>query len=671
MVASMREGKSRRAAAVLAAVFAAGCAGTTTEPEPAVPDVEWRTSSGTNANLKYSPLDQINRENVGSLQIAWRQSATPVEARHGLTQVNISTNHQTAPLMIDGVLYAMTPELQAMALDPATGEVLWVDIPPRQAALPALPEGTQAEIVDRRAISRGVAYWADGDDKRILFISGNDMIAVNAETGDRISTFGTDGVVDMRQSYEPPSDSFFWGGPPVIVRDVAVVAGTATRAGRPIPADIRGFDVRTGERKWTFHSIPRPGEFGSDTYLGDSLEKNGIGGGGTWSLLSGDDELGYVYIPGDTSVSPNDFYGALRPGANLFEHSVICVNAATGERVWHFQTIRHGLWDYDLPTAPSLIDITVDGRQIKALAQPSKVAYLYVLDRTTGEPVWPVEDRPVPAGDVPGEWYSPTQPHPTRPPPYDRQHLLEEDLVDFTPEIRAEAKKIVDQYVMGDVFTPPTMYDPRPGGKKGTLMIGTSQTTWPGAGVDPDTNILYVTSVHSPRVMGMIKAPDDDAPSAYVLRKTTEEVGPGDFVQGPLNLPDPFKPPYGRFVAIDLNKGEILWSVANGDCCSQDPALKDLKLPKLGQGGRVAPLVTKTMVFLGEGGEEIPGAPHRSGGKMFRAYDKATGDIIAEIELPGGTTGPPVTYMLNGKQYIVVAVAAKDLPAEFIALTLP
>jgi quinoprotein glucose dehydrogenase len=278
-------------------------------------------------------------------------------------------------------------------------------------------------------------------------------------------------------------------------------------------------------------------------------------------------------------------------------------------------------------------------------------------------------ERPAPKGDVPGEWYPPTQPYPTKPPAYDRQDLREEDLIDFTPELRAEALKIVSQYRMGDLFTPPTLYDASPKGKKGTLMLGTSQTTWPGAGVDPETGILYTTSVHSPRVLGMI--PDPKNPGEWMPRKTTPEIGPGDFVLGPQGLPDPFKPPYGRFVAIDLNKGELLWSVANGDGPRYHPALKDLNLPPLGQGGRVAPLVTKTMVFLGEGGDDVPGTAPGSGGKMFRAYDKATGNVLWEMALPGGTTGAPMTYLRNGKQYIVVATGAKGSPGELIALALP
>ena len=669
MTLSMCDRTCSRLTAVLVTVaLSVGCGQAT--DSPAAEDVEWRVYAGTNAALKYAPLDQVNRDTVENLRIAWRQSATPVEARRGLKEVVVPNNYQNTPIMVGGLLYMMTGVLSVAALDAENGNVVWVDIPPEQAALPPLREGEAPQIVDRRSIGRGVAYWTDGEDARVVAISGHSLIALNAETGARDPTFGDGGKVDLTHSYDPPVDTFFYGNPPVIVRDVIVVAGTATRAGRPVPSDIRGFDVRTGEQLWTFHVVPRPGEFGQDTWLNDSWEN--AGGAGTWSLMSADDELGYVYIPGDTTVTSNDFYGGGRPGTNLFEHSIICLDATTGERVWHFQTIRHGLWDWDLPAAPNLVDITVDGRRIKALAQVSKISYVYVLDRVTGEPVWPIEERSAPQGDVPGEWYSPTQPHPTKPPPYDRQDLSLDDLLDFTPELREEALKIVSQYRLGPLFTPPSLVEPGPDGKKGTIMLGTSQTTWPGAGVDPETGILFVTSVHSPRVIGMLKASDPDAPDEWIVRKTTpEDVGPGDFLLGPQGLPDPFKPPYGRFVAIDLNEGEILWTVANGDGPRNHPALEHLDLPPLGQGGRAAPLVTKDMVFLGEGGPDVPGTVPGSGGKIFRAYDKSTGDVLWEMELPGGTTGAPMTYMLNGKQYVVVAVGAQDSPGELVALALP
>jgi quinoprotein glucose dehydrogenase len=404
--------------------------------------------------------------------------------------------------------------------------------------------------------------------------------------------------------------------------------------------------------------------------LNDSWSYSGAGG--TWSLMSGDEELGYVYVPHEQSTAQQtsgDHYGGRRPGNNLFEGSIVALDAKTGKRVWHFQTIHHALWDWDLPAAPNLVDITVDGRRIKALAQVSKISFVYVLDRTTGQPVWPIVERPVPAGNVPGEWYSPTQPYPTRPPGYDHQELTTDSLIDFTPELRQEAMKIVAPYRMGSLFMPPTAAEPN--GTKGSIVVGSGATAYNGAGFDPETGTLFVTSAHAPKVFEMVKAPEPNPQNLWVMNGTANG-GPGVFLPGPQGLPDPFKPPYGRLVAIDLNKGEIKWTVANGEGPRNHPALRGLNLPRLGQPGRAATMVTKTMVFLGEGGYEgVGGVPPTAGGKWFRAYDKDTGAVLWEMELPGGTTSAPMTYMANGKQYIVVAVGWKGVPGELVALTLP
>ena len=342
----------------------------------------------------------------------------------------------------------------------------------------------------------------------------------------------------------------------------------------------------------------------------------------------------------------------------------MCLDAKTGKRIWHFQAVHHGLWDYDFNSAPNLVDITVNGRKIKAVAQVSKQAFVYVFDRVTGQPVWPIEERPVPAGDAPGEWYAPTQPFQTKPPAYDQQGVTIDDLIDFTPELRQEAFEIISQYRYGPLFTPPSVAD-GPDRKKGTIqMPGTVTTVWNGAGVDPETGILYVPSARSGVVIELVKSRHPRSNLRLVRKGLT-------WVMGPQGLPDPFKPPYGRLTAIDLNKGDLLWMVANGDGPRNHPALKPLNLPPLGQPGRVAPLVTKTLLFLGEGSDTGAHLPPGGGGKMLRAYDKATGKVVWEMELPGGTTGAPMTYMLNGKQYIVVAVGWKGMPGELIALALP
>ena len=646
---------------------------------------EWSAYAGSNASAKYSALDQINKDNIKNLRIVWRQSATPEEARRG-ARVPIPLNYSTAPLMIGGVLYMSTGYGTVAALDPATGKFLWTDVPPETLAAESASGQTSGDasspsskpevmpITGRGLTNRGVSYWDDGGDGRIVTVTGKFLVELNAKTGKRYPDFGAGGAVDLTQSYERPATTFRYGGTPLIVRDVIVVGGIAANGPQFLSGDIRGFDARTGKKLWTFHAIPRPGEFGNETWLNDSWSN--AGGAGVWSMMSADDELGYVYLPMESAITNDpysgDYYGGDRPGNNLFDETLVCLDARTGKRIWHFQMIHHGLYDWDLPAAPNLVDIKVGGRNIKAVAQISKQYFTYVFDRVTGKPVWPIEERPVPKGDVPGEWYSPTQPYPTKPPAYDGQDATIDDLVDFTPELRQEAIKIISQYRYGNVFMPPSVIDPSPGGTKGTLnRPGTAASTWNGAGFDPETGILYVPSVHMSCVVGFVKPTNPNTKTPWIVDPNAKAVW-GDCIEGPQGLPEPFKPPYGRLTAIDLNKGEILWVAANGDGPRDHPAIKHLNLPPLGQGGRASPLVTKTMVFLGEGGNAgVPAVPKGGGGKMFRAYDKKTGKVLWETELPGGTTGPPVTYMVKGKQFIVVAVGLKDVPGELVALALP
>jgi quinoprotein glucose dehydrogenase len=370
-----------------------------------------------------------------------------------------------------------------------------------------------------------------------------------------------------------------------------------------------------------------------------------------------------VYLPFGTPT--DDFYGGHRPGANLFAETIMAIDAKTGKRVWHFQTLHHGLWDYDLPAAPILGDIRVNGRTVKALVQVTKQAYTFVLDRTNGKPIFPIEERPVPKGEVPGEWYSPTQPIPTKPPAFDQQGVSDKDLLDYTPELKAEAKKIVDQFNYGPVYTPPEVVG-TPKGKNGTIYLpGTNGgADWGGAAFDPETGILYIPSTHMPDIVGLVKSENPESNMPWVKRAAPKMLGP----QG---LPDPFKPPYARLTAIDLNKGEILWQVANGDGLKNHPAFKGLNLPPIGTPGRNAAIVTKTLVFMGEGSDSGVGVPMGFGGKMFRAFDKKTGKIVWEMELPAGVSNSPMTYMVNGKQYILVAVSGRQFPGEYVALAIP
>ena len=628
-------------------------------------NVDWPAYAGDKGSTKYSSLDQISKKNIQRLTIAWRRSGMPEELRPMYPGAQAPANFQHTPLVIDGMLYMSTAVGAVTALDPATGKTIWND------TLPPRPDGQPPA---RGGVTRGVAYWTDGRDARIVTNVGTNLVALNAKTGKRYADFGENGQVDLTKGFDRPTAGWRWSSGPMVVKDVVVVAGVPAPATDILnervkapkempPDDVRGYDVRTGKHLWTFHVVPRAGEFGNDTWLNDSWTYSG--NSGVWSLISADEDLGYVYLP--TEEATGDYYGGTRPGNNLFAESIVCLDARTGKRVWHFQTLHHGLWDYDLPAAPVLADITVNGRRIKALAQVSKQAFVFVLDRVTGKPVWPIEERPVPAGDVPGEWYSPTQPVPSKPPAFDQQGVSEKDLIDFTPELKAEAMRIVKEYKSGPLYTPPVLLG-SPSGPKGTLLVpGTNGgADWGGAAFDKQTGVLYVPSAHMPTVIALGKSLHPESTLPYVKQQV-----PWPF--GPQGLPDPFKPPYSRLVAIDLNKGDILWSVANGDGLRNHPAFKGLNLPPLGKPARLAALVTKNFVFMGEGSDTGVGLPPGGeyGGKMFRAFDKKTGAIVWEMELPAGASGAPMTYMHSGKQYIVVAVSGRQTPGELVALALP
>ena len=626
---------------------------------------EWRAYAADKAGSKYSPLNQIDASNVGNLQIAWRQSTIPFDTRHGNT-MRAPGASQNTPVMAGGLLYIITGLGMVAALDATTGGVAWYDMPPGRDP-----------VTERGFATRGVAYWSDRDDARVLAVIGSRLVALNAKTGERYPEFGDGGAVDLIQGYDDREvTSFTWRSAPLVVNDVIVIGSaigdivshTMPALKEMPPGDVRGFDVRTGEQLWIFHTIAREGEPGNETWLTapgeDRRSWEYSGNTNMWASPSADEELGYVYLPLSTPTS--DYYGGHRPGDNLFAESLVCLDARTGERIWHFQAVHHGLWDYDFPAAPTLADITVNGRDIKAVAITSKQANTYVFDRVTGEPVWPIEERPVPQGDVPGEWYAATQPFPTKPPAYDQQGVTIDDLIDFTPELRQEAIAMLDDYVWGPFFTPPSLIDESPGGTLGTMVVPglVGGTDWNGAGVDPETGIMYIPSVHSGTVVGLARSEHPRSDVDWVMKQAHH-------IPGPQGLPL-FKPPYGRLVAIDLNQGEILWTVANGNGPRDHPAIAHLDLPPLGQGGRAAPLVTKSLVFLGEG-SNVGAAflPAGSGGKILRAFDKATGAVVGEVELPGGATAAPISYMIDGRQYIMVTVGWDDMQSEYIALALP
>ncbi len=572
---------------------------------------------------------------------------------------------KAAPLRVDGVVYLSTPLGQSAAIDARTGETLWVYDPQSyESGIPVTMLGFS---------SRGLAHWGEGPEARVVYGTGDAyLLAVDATTGEPVGDFGVRGRVDLmagipRARRDPPPLNYSVTSPPTIVGDVVVVGSAVSDQPsfkEQPPGHVRGYDVRTGGLLWTFHTIPQLGEFGNDTWEEGSWRYTG--NTNVWSLMTADEELGYVYLPVGTPTM--DFYGVHRPGDNLFANSLVALDARTGERVWHFQFVHHDLWDYDLPAAPNLVDITVDGRPIRAVAQVTKHAFVFVFDRVTGEPVWPVEERPVPQSDIPGERSSPTQPFPTKPPAFDRQGITADDLIDFTPELHREATRILEQYHYGPLFTPPSLRVDGPNAPVGTLHLPgyIGGANWHGAAVDPETGILYVPSMTSPSLSGLVVPGESPNPrnvreAAYA---TLDYVRAVRRPEGPEGLPL-VKPPYGRITAIDLNGGEILWQRANGPGAPgvrEHPALEGLDLPPLGRG-RDHVLVTKTLLFSAQAG------PNEDGDPVLVARDKATGEVLAEIPLPGRTLGAPETYLHDGVQY--VALTVRGNPPELVALRLP
>jgi quinoprotein glucose dehydrogenase len=625
---------------------------------------EWRSYGGDLGNTHYSPLDQINAGNFSKLQVAWRFKTDNLGPRPEF-------NFEGTPLMANGVIYSTAGTRRAVvALDAANGELLWVH---------GEHEGARGTAAPRQLSGRGLAYWTDGREERILYVTpGYRLVALDAKTGNLVPSFGTGGLVDLKMEDDQEIDlvtgEVGLHATPVVANDVVIVGAAHRPGGVPksktnVKGFVRGFDVRTGKRLWIFHTIPRANEFGYDTWEKDSASYTG--NTGVWGQISVDPDLGMAFIP--VELPTGDYYGGHRPGNGLFGETVLAVDLKTGQRKWHYQLVHHGIWDMDIPCAPMLVDITVNGRTVKAVAQPTKQAFLYVLDRMTGKPIWPIDERPVEQSTVPGEKTSPTQPFPTKPPAYDLQGFTTDDVVDFTPELKAEALKIVSKYHLGPVFTPAVVSKPE--GPYATLALATAGggTNWAGGSYDPETHIAYIPSQRSLTSIGLIPGDPGKTDMAYMSGSAAprtgaaggggEGIGPGLTVQGlPL-----VKPPYGSISAIDLNKGEILWQIANGDSpdnIRNNPALKGLNIPRTGRPGVFGVLVTKTLVICGE----------RSAGKsdvMLRAYDKATGKEVGAVPMPAGQTGTPMTYTLNGKQYIVVAIAAGGFPAELIAFRLP
>lgn len=644
---------------------------------------EWRYYGGDIASTKYSPLSQIDASNFADLEVAWRWVTTDATLSTTLPDGSEWTassetifnallsadsmlwreqqhpfidNLKATPLMVDGVLYLVTPLSIGVAIDAATGRTLWEYNPK------SYEEGTTT--MSTRWVQRGVAYWSEGDEARIFWGTGNGyLICVDASSGRPCADFGQAGRVDLMAGIPNAERGrrdwlnqlmYSVQSPPIVVGSTVVSPQSISSFNRTREMPVgwtRGWDVRTGALKWTFHTIPQPGEVGHDTWENDAWSYTGKVG--VWTSMSADPELGLLYLPVNTPAP--DYYGGHRPGDNLFAESLVALDAETGKRVWHFQLVHHGLWDYDPPAAPNLLDVTVDGEPVKAVAQVTKQGFVFAFDRETGEPLWPIVERPVPTEPaLEGEVPSPTQPFPTRPAPYEAQGSSIDDLADFTPEIREMAIDAIGDLRMGPLYSPPTLEGTinRPG--------STGGANWGGAAVDPATGVLYVPSRSSQTVIGF-REPEPGEPAT--LNFIQDRYKSARMPQGlPL-----WKPPYSRITAIDMNTGEHLWMTptGNGDRYRQNPLLRELNLPPVGgDAGMAGPLLTETLLIypLLNGGTDD--------GPRLVAYDKATGREIASADLPGIPIGTPMTYALDGRQYIGITVEGEPY-AELVALTLP
>ncbi len=656
-------------------------------------NVDWPLYTGDIAGSKFKPLDQINASNFSKLEVAWRFKTDNMGNRP-------EYKLEGTPIEVGGVLYATAGSRRAViALDAVTGELLWVH---------GEKEGARGAAAPRQLSGRGPAYWTDGKDARIFYVTpGYQLVALDAKTGMRVPGFGTDGAVDLKaddsQKIEPDltTGEIGWQSAPSVAGDVVLVGSSFREGFTPTSfknnkGSARGFDARTGKRLWQFITIPQKGQPGAETWLNGSNVT--AGNTGIWTEITADVDAGLAYLPVEQPTS--DFYGGHRPGNGLYGNSLVAVDLKTGKEKWHFQFIHHEVWDYDMSSAPLLMDINVNGKPIKAVAEPSKMGYLYVFDRITGKPVWPIPERKVEKGDAPGEWYSPTQPIPTRPAPYARTGVSEKELIDFTPALHQRALEIVKNYKMGPIYTPPVVS--KLPGPIATLSLGPANggTNWPGGSFNPENHTAYLFACNSClQPMGLVPPPpgfsdiryvegragqkvemvnasgaDAGADSAPVTRKpppppANDSDDFGLTVQG-LSL---IKPPYATISAINLDKGDIVWQIAHGDTPNNvrnSPALKGLDIPRTGQTSyNIGTLVTKSLVIAGD--PQVTVTPDHPRGAPLRAYDQATGKEVGNVLMPAGQSGSPMTYMVNGKQYIVIAVSGGNYSGEYICYALP
>jgi glucose dehydrogenase len=640
------------------------------------PPGEWRYWGGDAWSTRYSPLDQITAENFGQLRVAWVWRGD----NFGPSPDPIL---RATPIYANGKLYTVAGRRRTVAaIDPSTGETLWTYREPHTA---------RWEQSSRQNYGKGVAY-AEVDGRGVIYAITPAFFlhALDAETGRPLGGFGKPvplpgfgehGTVDLMSYVRTPSHDPYEGippglgsitnsSPPIVVNGVVIVGSSApTGLGNQsrienIPGDILAFDARTGAHMWTFHTVPRAGEFGNETWESDAWQR--VGNISAWAPMSADPERGIVYVP--TDAPTNDVFGGFRPGDNLFGSSILALDIRTGRRVWHFQTVHHDIWDYDAPVPPMLVDVTVGGRRIPAVVQASKQNFAYTFNRETGEPVWPIEERPVPQTTVPGEKTSRTQPFPTRPAPWDIQGLDVDGLIDLTPELRAQAVAAVADIQLGPLFTP-AITRANDAGKRGSVLCPglTGGTNIIGGPVmDPETGIMYVASVAACNLLALVPGTDSDDGMSDRIRGTTVSRwimgGAGGFPS--LSGVPVFKPPYGKITAIDMNTGEHLWWIPNGDTPDRvrnNPLLAGIDLPNTGQASHATALVTRSLLMYGEG---------RSGRPLFHAVDKRTGHHIGTVELPAPTNTAPMTFMHEGRQYVVAAVGGREQPGSLVALTL-
>jgi quinoprotein glucose dehydrogenase len=610
---------------------------------------DWPGYHRDGASTRYSPLDQINRDNASRLAIAWAWKPDSASAR------SAEYKNENTPVVVGGTMYFTTGlRRNVVAVDAATGAEKWRWLPTESDA--------RFESAPRPGAGRGVGYWTDGRAARIFTITpGYHLVALDAATGKPVESFGKNGWVDLKANIGVPLDldsaAIGNSSPPLVFENVVVIPPALREGSRPpsmknVPGRIMAFDARTGALKWRFNTIPQKGEFGNETWLDGSAEYTG--NAGAWAPLTVDTKRGYLYVP--VEAATGDYYGGHRPGNNLFSSSLVCLDIRTGKRIWHYQLVHHDIWDRDIPTAPILADITVDGRKVEAVAQITKQAWVYVFDRVTGKPVWPIEEKPVQQTDVPGEWTSPTQPIPSKPPAFDLQGLTQDDLIDFTPALRAKAIDAVKAFRMGPIWTPPSLAN-APDGTHGLLTAPGSVggANWEHGSFDPETGVLYVGSFSGTSVFAL--GPDS-------ARTDMRYVGVGGRVPSVDGLPI-LKPPYNRITAIDLNKGEKLWTIPGGDtpdAIRNNPALKGIDIGVTGARTRPTVMATKSLLFATEG---------FGSGSVLHVHDKKTGARVADIPLPGSPGGSPMTYSVNGKQYIALWVGAQGRSAaQLIALSL-